>query len=362
MDISALRVKLFCRLLQKHMTGQVFAKPRYRMVIEEELALKGFNEAKISEATWNAWWHGRCKPNITMRAAINAVTNNLASKWLEPCLVNNRLACHLSCLELGVSRSDSTRQEAQVILQTIHSDWFVDRSGVVSTQNNESRRRYTPQGKLSELGISLDKGEETELTQIVNKPVIKCYDPLNPSSIVHFLLSLGVSNLKHNNLIPTLLTNLGLIDSTQEPGLHEAIAVDLASSICAGNYILMSDYRYIKNRGRTGQLIVELFGFWFDDEDAKDDSYHNDNPSQVADHHSLSNTIDKGELIKAPILQEPDEHHQIGTNLESVLTCKAELACLIKLRGSYRTLMCDSGLAVSEINKQAKTFNTGLKL
>ena len=253
MDISALRVKLFSRLLQKDLIQQVSDKPSYRLVISA-LDARGFDTSKISASTWNDWWHGHRKPNITMRAAINAATNNLASKWLEPCLVNNRLACYLSSLELGLSETNSTPQEAQTMLQAIHNGWFVDRSGIVTTHNTKSRG-ITSLGQLSELNISLDKGEGAELDELVDQSVIDSYDPLNTSSIIPFLFRLGV------------------MDCGKEKGLKEAIAVDLASAVCAGACILMSDYRYIKNMGDTGKLIIDLFDFWFANEEVNEETY-----------------------------------------------------------------------------------------
>jgi hypothetical protein len=308
LDISTLRVKLFCRLLQINLLEEVFDTPSYRLVISA-LDSKGFDTSKISASTWNDWWHGRRKPNITMRAAINSVTDNLASKWLEPCLVNNRLACHLSSLELGLNDLNNYRQEAQDILEVIHNDWFVDPSGIVSTQNSEPRRRYAPCGQLSELSITLDKGKEAELGELVDQSVISCYDTLNTSSIVTFLLRLGIADYKH------------------EQGLNEAIAVDLASVACAGACILMSDYRYIKNMGKTGRLVMDLFDFWFADEWTVDET-----------------------------------HWILSTSLEPILNGWLDLESLINLRKSYRRLIADTGIAISEINKQAKTFNTSLKI
>lgn len=308
LSIFTLRVKLFCRLLQKSLLGEVFNKPCYRLLISS-LDSKGFDTNKISKSTWNDWWHGRRKPNVTMRAAINSVTDNLASKWLEPCLVNNRLACHLSSLELGMNDLNNSSQTAQNILQVIHSDWFVDRSGIISTQNDESRRRYTPCGQLSERGISLDKGEEAELGQIVDQSIIQSYEALNTSSIVTFLLRLGIADYK------------------DEEGLDEAIAVDLASAACAGACILLSDYRYIKNMGTIGRLIMDLFDFWFADEDINEEA-----------------------------------QWILSSSLETMLNDEWELDNLMKLRDSYRALMNDSGLTISEINRLAKAFNKGLKL
>ncbi len=307
MDISTLRVRLFCRLLQRELIDQVCDKPSYRLVISA-LDSRGFDTSKISASTWNDWWHGRRKPNITMRATINAVTNNIASKWLEPCLVNNRLACHLSSLELGLSETNSTRQEAQTILQTIHNDWFVNRNGIVTTHNTKSRG-ITTLGQLSEPRISFDKGEETELSQPVSQSIISCYDTLNTSSIALFLLRMGVTNCKC------------------EQGLDEVIAVDLASVACAGACILMSDYRYIKNMGKTGRLIMDLFDFWFADEGI---------------------TNETGWIL--------------STSLETVLINESELGRLMNLRDSYRSLMADTGISVLEINKQAKKIRVGVKL
>jgi hypothetical protein len=58
-----------------------------------------------------------------------------------------------------------------------------------------------------------------------------------------------------------------------------------------------------------------------------------------------------------------DETHWIlSTSLEPILNGWLDLESLINLRKSYRRLIADTGIAISEINKQAKTFNTSLKI
>lgn len=313
--MNPIRPRVFTRLLQKQMLGEVKEKPSFSACIEK-LDLKGFesvrpakkktnnatpdentDKCQISKSAWSAWWYGSREISASYRAAFNAVTNNLASKWLEPCLVNNRLACHLCCFDFAVIRKNFGKEKAIAraweILQTVHQDWQVNVRGEVTILNGIKK---TSRSAQKNTGIDLDKTTVYTLSIKASSPTVNHYEPLNPSSIIPFLLCYA----------------LEAIDA--EAGLNETISIDLTSAIYACVFLLNARQYTFSNSGAVGKVAFALLDFWL-----------NSNDINESDFWALSSAL--GDI-----------------------TGDLELDNLIALRDNYRHVMSIGGLDVKEFN------------
>ncbi|MGN0921112.1 MAG: hypothetical protein ACI4NJ_05205 [Cellvibrio sp.] len=330
--MNPVRPRVFTRLLQEQMLGEVKEKPSFSVCIEK-LDLKGFesvrpakkktnnatpdentDKCQISKSAWSAWWYGSREISASYRAAFNAVTNNLASKWLEPCLVNNRLACHLCCFDLdvigGKYGKDKAINRAWEILQTVHQDWQVNIRGEVTIFNGMERspREVTAikgiPGKPLKLVskktiINLDKNKHFRLLTNANPLTVNHYEPLNPSSIIPFLLCYALEAMH------------------SETGLGETISIDLTSAIYACVFLLNARQYTYSNSGAVGKAAFALLDFWL-----------NDNEASESDLWTLN--------------------HALGD-----MTGDLELDNLIAVRDTYREVMKLSGLSVTELGNLA---------
>ncbi|MFO1388648.1 hypothetical protein [Cellvibrio sp.] len=310
--INPLRTRVFTRYLQLDLLGTSRTTPCAEDC-RNALIERGLDSSKLSESTWGAWWHGQRTINPTNRAELNAVTQNLASKWLEPCLVNNRLACHICCFDLpvivareGIEKAISRAWE---ILREVHKGWAVTPHGEIRIQNSTERERedvfihrgFSPKSvsipKLQP--ITLDKAKQTELITPAHKKTVPLYEPLNPSSIVLFLL------------------NYGLQAWDSEPGLAESLAIDLTTAMHALVFIIFANQIVPSTSGEIGKIAVALFDFW-----------HNDQEFNFADKWALFHAL-------------------------SGKTRRFDLSPLVELRQSYRNTMKLTGLSVTELSKLA---------
>ncbi len=275
---------------------------------------KGLPASKLAASSWNDWWHGKRSPNISTRAELNSITNNLATKWLEPCLVNNRLACHLSCFDLADIWQKHGQEKAITraweILQTVHQDWQVNIRGEVTIFNGMERspREVTAikgiPGKPLKLVskktiINLDKNKHFRLLKNANPLTVNHYEPLNPSSIIPFLLCYALEAMH------------------SETGLDETISIDLTSAIYACVFLLNARQYTYSNSDAVGKAAFALLDFWL-----------NDNEASESDLWTLN--------------------HALGD-----ITGDLELDNLIALRDTYREVMKLSGLSVTELGNLA---------
>lgn len=311
--MNTLRIRIFTRLLQRSLLGETKENPYYREVIGV-LTDKGLPASKLAASTWNDWWHGKRSPNISTRAELNSITNNLATKWLESCLVNNRLACHLSCFDLAdiwqKHGQEKAISRAWEILQTVHQDWQVNIRGEVTIFNGMERspREVTAikgiPGKPLKLVskktiINLDKNKHFRLLTNANPLTVNHYEPLNPSSIIPFLLCYALEAMH------------------SETGLGETISIDLTSAIYACVFLLNARQYTYSNSGAVGKAAFALLDFWL-----------NDNEASESDLWTLN--------------------HALGD-----MTGDLELDNLIAVRDTYREVMKLSGLSVTELGNLA---------
>lgn len=312
--MNPLRPRVFTRLLQQQLLGDVKQKPSFSACFDK-LDLKGFNsvrttkrkndetrdensnESYISKSAWSAWWYGTREISASYRAAFNAVTNNHASKWLEPCLVNNRLACHLCYFDLAVIWQKYGKEKAMnrawEILQTVHQDWQINVHGEVTILNGIKKTSRVQQKKLV---INLDKTTTYKLSKKAAPPTINHYEPLNPSSIIPFLLCYALEA------------------THSETGLDDTISIDLTSAIYACVFLLNARQYTYSNSGAVGKVAFALLDFWL-----------NDNETSKGDFWGLSGAL--GDI-----------------------TGDLELDNLIALRNRYRNLMSISGLDMKNLN------------
>lgn len=327
-NMNPLRPRVFTRLLQKQLLGEVKETPCCNDCFIK-MDLKGFEsvrpakkkkpadnnsteeKATTPKSAWSAWWYGNREVSVSYRAAFNAVTNNLASKWLEPCLVNNRLACHLCCFDLGVIGEkygkDKAINRAWEILQTVHQDWQANVRGEVTILNGATRSAYealdltiaapyTPRAAPKTILIDMDKASTCRLLARASSFTCNHYEPLNPSSIIPFLLCYALEAMH------------------SETGLDETISIDLTSAIYACVFLLNARQYTYSNSGAVGKAAFALLDFWL-----------NDNEVSESDLWALSQAL--GDI-----------------------TGDLELDNLIALRDSYRDVMTISGLDVNKLN------------
>lgn len=311
--MNTLRIRIFARQLQQSLLGAIKDNPCYRDVIGA-LTDKGLPASKLAASSWNDWWHGKRSPNISTRAELNSITNNLASKWLEPSLVNNRLACHLCCFDLAnvwkKFGQEKAINRAWEILQTVHQDWQVNIRGEVTVFNGVGR---SPRETMAMQGIpgkplklvskktiiNLDKNKHFRLLNNANALTANLYEPLNPSSIIPFLLCYALEAMH------------------SETGLDETISIDLTSAIYACVFLLNARQHTHSNSGAVGKAAFALLDFWL-----------NDNEVSESDLWGLN--------------------HALGD-----ITGDLELDNLIALRDTYREVMKLSGLSVTELGNLA---------
>lgn len=311
--MNTLRIRIFTRLLQRSLLGETKENPYYREVIGV-LTDKGLPASKLAASTWNDWWHGKRSPSISTRAELNSITNNLASKWLEPSLVNNRLACHLSCFDLAnvwkKFGQEKAINRAWEILQTVHQDWQVNVRGEVTILNGAARSAhealdstivasYTPRATPKTILIDMDKTSTCRLLARASSFTCNHYEPLNPSSIIPFLLCYALEAMH------------------SETGLDETISIDLTSAIYACVFLLHARQYTYSNSGSVGKAAFALLDFWI-----------NDNEVSESDLWTLN--------------------HALGE-----ITGDLELDNLIALRDTYREAMKLSGLSVTELGNLA---------
>ena len=307
------RIRIFTRLLQRSLLGEIKENPYYREVIGA-LTDKGLPTSKLAASSWNDWWHGKRSPNVSTRAELNSITSNLATKWIEPCLVNNRLACHLSCFDLADIWQKHGQEKAITraweILQTVHQDWQVNIRGEVTIFNGMER---SPREVMAIKGIpgkplklvskktiiNLDKNKHFRLLNNANPLTTNHYEPLNPSSIIPFLLCYALEAMY------------------SETGLDETISIDLTSAIYACVFLLNARQYTYSNSGAVGKAAFALLDFWL-----------NNNEVSESDLWGLN--------------------HALGD-----ITGDLELDNLIALRDTYREVMKLSGLSVTELGNLA---------
>ena len=313
---KSLRPRTFTRLLQKQLLGEAKDKPCFSACFKK-LDLKGFesirntkkknqtmpdgtsNHPQISKSAWSAWWYGNREISVSYRAAFNAVTNNLATKWLVPCLTVNRLACHFCWFDLAEQAKQKSfahaEQSAWAILYEISKDWNPIISFVHGYMPNEpvlleqSKAHYSD--KSPPHYLDKNPGYKANYGSLIAQH----YDRLNPSSIVVFLLRLGSEEWSSNAEIA------------------EAIAVDFTSAILACYTILTASnpYMSLRQSGESGEITVAFMNFWFTTED----------------------------------LQEND------LNTLSTIKCLKEhdLNAVLKMRAAYHSAMVITGLSIPEL-------------
>lgn len=329
--MNPLRPRIFTRLLQKQLLGEVKETPSCNDCFIK-MDLKGFESVRPAKkkkpadnnwpdekstapkSAWSAWWYGTREVSVSYRAAFNAVTNNLASKWLEPCLVNNRLACHLCSFDLEVIEKkygkDKAINRAWEILQTVHRDWQVNVRGEVTILNGTARSPhealnltimapYTSGATPKTILIDMDKTSTCRLLARASHFTCNHYEPLNPSSIIPFLLCYALEAMH------------------SETGLGETISIDLTSAIYACVFLLNARQYTHSNSGAVGKAAFGLLDFWL-----------NNNEVSESDLWALN--------------------HALGD-----MTGDLELDNLIALRNTYREVMKLSGLSVTELGNLA---------
>lgn len=311
--MNTLRIRIFARQLQRSLLGEIKDNPCYREVIGA-LTDKGLPPSKLAASSWNDWWHGKRSPNVSTRAELNSITSNLATKWLEPCLVNNRLACHLCCFDLAITRQkygeEKAINHAWEILQTVHQDWQVNVRGEVTILNGTARSTHealdlttmalhTSRATPKTILIDMDKTNTCRLLARASSFTCNHYEPLNPSSIIPFLLCYALEAMH------------------SETGQDETISIDLTSAIYACVFLLNARKYTHSNSGTVGKAAFALLDFWL-----------NDNEVSESDLWGLN--------------------HALGD-----ITGDLELDNLIALRDTYREVMKLSGLSVTELGNLA---------
>lgn len=249
-----IRARIFTRELQEYFSISQGPNPAYNKI---RSALKELSSEKISASTWNAWWHGQRMPNSSMKATLNELTNNLAGKWLEPSMVTNRLSRHLCCFDLpSITKKQGSRAalaKAWEILNSVSESWRINSRNEVEingdrpiTSNDLLSLRFPhavkagdSQPHLPDLG--LDMGAQRTLFMLATKDVKQQKDPLNPSSIIPFLVGFGIQA------------------RDSESGVNNCITLDLATAVICSLIILINNGHTRSTSGETGELAYDLF-------------------------------------------------------------------------------------------------------
>lgn len=147
--------------------------------------------------------------------------------------------------------------------------------------------------------IDLDKTNACRLVQNASPFTLNYYDPLNPSSIIPFLICYALESMH------------------SEKNLDQTISTDLTSALYACVFLLNARQRTASNSGSIGKTAFALLDFWFDANDVSEDNLW-----------TLT--------------------HALGD-----MTGDLELDNLIALRETYREVMKLSGLSVTELCKLA---------
>lgn len=251
-----IRARIFARKLQEYLNIPQGPNPAYDK-ISRELALKKLPYDKISASTWNAWWHGQRMPNASMKATLNELTNNLAGKWLEPSIATNRLSRHLCSFDLPfISKkqgSQAALAKAWRILNSVSESWRLNSRNEVEingdrpiTSNDLFSLRFPHSIKAGDSkphlpAIGFGMGFQRTLFMIAPKDLKQQKDPLNPSSIIAFLVGFGIHA------------------KDSEPGVNNCITLDLATAVICSLIILISNGHTRSTSGEAGELAYDLF-------------------------------------------------------------------------------------------------------
>lgn len=248
---NVLRPRTFVRILQKNLLGELRDKPSFNECLNHD-SLKKLADNVMVQSSWSDWWNGKRTPNQSMRKALDAVTNNLATRWLEPCITKNRLACHLCWFDIAeIAEKKSLEhgvQKAFSILFELAKDWKAVSGGC---------NAYMPNKPLYVKSTSARREESHHLDrELRGKPNLSSahfdyFDRLNPSTLLIFLL------------------NLGLEDWPSDCETAEAIAMDFTTAmlLCVSIVYLTPPSMSIHQTGDAGKIAFAAFNFWFSDKD-----------------------------------------------------------------------------------------------
>lgn len=240
---ESMRSRVFCREFHRVLLGEIYEDPRYKEV-ETKLALSPFDISKISKNAWYSWWNGESFPIEKSREKLEKITAIPASKWLFPSLTSNRLACHLNCFELAeIASRDSLREakkKAKLILESLHNDWNINSTGTVTTSRSHEIR---DKSRSNEVIWSLDKEKKGALNHRAGRQAMLAYEPIEPSSIINFLV----------NLITEAWDT--------EIGLNEVLTLDLASALHAYVFLVKASGCEPAASGRLASFAVNIFNF-----------------------------------------------------------------------------------------------------
>ncbi len=218
--------------------------------------------AELGKATWHGWWHGHRVPNATYRSIADREFAGLASKWFYRSDDSDRLQCHLSALDLGWMvknhSADEAFQEAWRFLLTLHRDWGPEYRGEIYLPAPAAReglgrqafvsRKAKPDPRVS-IPIGLTKGPRSRLRSLATGEAAFLFEPLNPSSVLSFMLRYGVES------------------RLPDPGLKEAFILDFLTAAAASLCLLqMVAPRRVPHWGRPGQILFACHEhFWMPD-------------------------------------------------------------------------------------------------
>ncbi len=245
---NVLRPRTFVRILQKSLLGELRDKPSFKECIEHD-SLRSLADNVMVQSSWSDWWNGKRTPNQSMRKALDAVTNNLATKWLEPCITKNRLACHLCWFDLAgvVEKSlEHGHQKAYSILLELAKEWKPLTTGFHGYRPCEPLYIKNNVKSVHD-SHHLDKnlrGKANLCSSYLHK-----FDRLNPSSILLFLL------------------NLGLEDWSNDYDTAAAIAMDFTTAmlLCVSIIYMTPPAMSAHQAGDVGKIAFSVSNFWFTD-------------------------------------------------------------------------------------------------
>jgi hypothetical protein len=209
----------FARELKLALLGAAGDTPNYP---EVERAFRDATGADLGRATWHGWWHGQRLPNATYRTLVDNALDGLATRWLYRSLEHDRLQAHLCALDfkwLAVHQPAVARAEAWEVLWTLHRDWAPAPTGEIALPSliRKPRRTRRKKGKLDPHATSFgrSKGASAQLTRRSTDLGVSAHEPLNPSSILLFLMRYAFES--------------GLPD----PGLKQAFVLDFLTGAAA---------------------------------------------------------------------------------------------------------------------------------
>lgn len=270
-------MRAFSRELKLEILGEIGIAQSYEQVAAklDQIPLN------ISRTTWHNWWIGRSFPEGDNLKTLYREFPELVAKWLVA-PPNNRIQRYLIALDLtstykikdfhliaaGVGKNEPPHGHiaADKILRQIHAEWRPDYSGIISLRSiperegvdwsSERYKHFNFKYKVDtkqHLPVGVFLGPASELSSPASRRSCELYEPVNPFSIINFMLSYAVE------------TNL------PDPGLKQAFIFDFLAVICCALKIMkeQSPGKIIENSEMSKIFLLSTNYFW--DEELEDD-------------------------------------------------------------------------------------------